>query len=319
MSGNVRKQTAIVASIVMGLISVIVMGALKKSLSHIPFFRKFLQLQNLGLDSMKDFLELSELNLRTDSPGLIDGAKSTDDNSAKPNPEEGHLVIWDSDGSHEYTMFIASEYLGKLRLLTADSIPKLKESEIPELRDSTNWIRKLVVSKEDAAERMVVSNGIEKLTCSYPIPFEKFNCRIRSSHGRVSRHLQYPNFNSSKTFKDEIDAWLVQEGEEYHFCLRENYSDKNSKTQKIHEFQIVVYISEGKGAVRTVPPFKDFIKLNLGRLPPSLCYLTGVKSMGTSFEQFVGWVNQRSAFSLDGVLKDFENMDHEDICQLQFE
>lgn len=295
------------------------MGALKKSLNRIPFFRKFLQLQTLGLDSMKDFLELSELNLRTDSPGLIDGSKVADENDSKTNPEEGHLVIWDSDGSHEYTMFIASEYLGKLRLLTADSIPKLKEAEIPELRESTNWIRKLVVSKEDAGEHRVITNGIEKLTCSYPIPFEKFNCRIRSSHGRVSRHLQYPNFSSAKTFKDEIDAWLVQDGEEYHFCLRENSSAQNSKTPKIHEFQIVVYISEGKGAVRTIPPFKGFIKLNLGRLPPSLCYLTGVKSMGTSFEQFVGWANQRSGFSLDGALKDFEHMDHEDIQQLKFE
>lgn len=63
-----RKQTIVIASIVIGIISMILMGILKKTLVKIPLFNNILQLKNVGLDSMKDFLEVSELNLRVEEP-----------------------------------------------------------------------------------------------------------------------------------------------------------------------------------------------------------------------------------------------------------
>lgn len=324
MRRNSKKQTAVIASVVLGLISIMIMGALKKTLNRIPFFNKFMQLKNLGLDSMKDFLELSELNLRTESPDTIADVAHEEE---PINPEEGHLVVWDSDGSSEYTLFIASEYLGKFRLLYADTIPFLREDEIPDLRESTNWMRKITVTKEDANEK--ISRGHQtnyernddrnKLRCSYPIPFEQFNCRIRSSNGRVSRHLQYPNFENQKVPEREVDAWLVQEGDGYYFYLKEPKETKERSKKRIYEYQIVLYVGDGKGLVRTVPPFKDFIKVELGKVEPGLCYLTGIRAIGTSFEQFVGWIGERRSLQMDNVLKPWTDMSHEEISKLRFE
>jgi len=295
-----RRQTAVVASVALSLISIAILGVLRKTASRVPFFRKLFQLQNLGLDSMKDFLEISELNLRTESPSIdyLDADEVKDNKGAKLE----HEITWDSDGSDHYTIFISSEYIGKLRLLDS-SIELLMEQDVVDLKDFTNWIRKIKVHKDELSVNSVMN------TCSYTIPFEKFNCRVRSSNGRVSRHFEYPAPDREATPDREVDCWVVPEGDSYYFYLME----RNGKSKSIYEYQLVIYLNDGKGLVRTVPPFKQFLRLKLGSLPSGLCYLTGVRSVGVPFEQYVGWIGEHNALTLDGELAKYA-----DVEQLEF-
>lgn len=314
MSARTRKQMAVITSVVVGVISAVILGVAKNHFKNNGFFRRIFQFQSLGIDSMKDFLEISELNLRVEAPPAVaEPIRSSDDDL------RGHEVKWDADGSKAYTIFIASEYLGKLRLLFADNIADLQEEDAVNLQEASNWIRKIHLQVSECQQTVVDDQNGSRTVLSYRIPFEQFNCRIRSENGRVSRHLQYPDFVVDKTKDREIDAWLVHEGDQYSICIRDVREDEKGKPKSIHELQVVIYLEEGRGAVRTVPPFKNFIKLELGALPSGLCYLTGIRSLGTPFEQFVAWIGERNALSLDGRLRDWEGWDIEELSKIEFE
>ena len=134
-TGKNGKQAVIITSVVVGVISMLVMNLIKNRLAKIPFFTRLFKLQDIGVNSMQDFLEVSELNLRVDdeSEGNIKAIY------------DGINVIWDSDGSTEYIVFISSEYIHKIKLLDSDNIDILEDYEIDQLSASTNWIRKIIV------------------------------------------------------------------------------------------------------------------------------------------------------------------------------
>lgn len=369
MSHRGRKQTVVIASIVIGIISLILMGLLKKSLVKIPFINNLLQLKNVGLDSMKDFLEVSELNLRVE---IIKAASKTPDlesletNNISATIDETTNVdtlrlVWDSDGSQEYIIFISSEYIPKMKLMYADNIVELNLSEVEDLLASTNWIRKIIIrdpgyiSKEDLN---AINNPIEEsdrdgvgddekdrnwkhsmrrsrsnvtlsikprsrnnrdkkksksrpkpkiehtnlpAPTSYDLPFQKFNCRVRSDNGRVSRHVTYPIKQIPKIEQTEIQTWITKEKNNYYIHIEE---PKEMPGGKIYEYKAILYIKNGKGAIRTIPRFTRFTKFKLGPLPPCLCYLTGIRNIGSQFEQFVSWIGEEEAMSLGGLLED---------------
>ena len=370
-TGKNGKQAVIITSVVVGVISMLVMNLIKNRLAKIPFFTRLFKLQDIGVNSMQDFLEVSELNLRVDdeSEGNIKAIY------------DGINVIWDSDGSTEYIVFISSEYIHKIKLLDSDNIDILENYEIDQLSASTNWIRKIIVrsykaifdddSSIDSSSSIASDNensddsdednpnGIHKprtskikprrkhIKNSFPpaakskhnekyglaptfceIPFERFNCRVRSNNGRVSRHLTYPTGSKRKQEEKEIDAWVSKEGMNYYINMIE---PDEKKASQIFEYQVVLYMADGKGAIRTIPPFssmkfginipdkrhpritksndtrknneeKNVIRVKLGPLPPCLCYITGIRGIGARFEQFVSWIGEQDAMTLNGEL-----------------
>jgi len=284
-----------ITSIVLGVVSMILMGLVRHHLLNVPLIKKIMQLKNLGLDSMKDFLEVSEINL-----SVKDGTSRTSIGDAIET-----IVTWNTDGSSDYLVFISPEYISKLALLRSDNIEALLEDEIAELRESTNWIRKIEIhlEQQDRSKHQKDEDGLGldgEVTASCKIPFEKFNCRIRSRRGRISKHLSYPTDRKGKLKRAEIDCWLVEKLGEHYLYIRE--PDRET-TGSIFEYRLVFYMEDGKGLERTIPPFSKFLKFRLGKLPPSLCYLTGMRTIGPPLEQFIGWIHEKDAFDVGVSLK----------------
>lgn len=274
------------------------MGLVRHHLLNVPFIRKIMQLKNLGLDSMKDFLEVSEINLRIKREAGSN-LPSTEHDEDKEHEEEGKIetiVTWNTDGSRNYTVFISPEYVSKLKLLRSDEIEPLLEEEIEELRESSNWIRKIEIQIAEPPQKADDETLFEEeVMASCKVPFEKFNCRVRTKNGRISKHLSYPTERKGRIKQAEVDCWLSEKSGEHYIHIREPNRENNGS---IFEYRLMFYIEEGKGLERTIPPFRKFTKLKLGKLPPSLCYLTGMRSIGPPLEQFVGWINQNDAFDV---------------------
>ena len=250
---------------------------MKHSLQKIPFVDRLLQLKNIGVDSMKDFLEVSELKLRI----VEHSAKSL-----------GAVLEWDSDDSATYLVFISSEYIPKMKLLHATSIPDFDQAELSMLQNSSNWTRKLLITQ-------TAHNAKQAKFIRQVIPFKKFNCRVRSAYGRISRHLAYPADGKTKLHRNEIDVWLLTKGSNQHLCILE------SEPGSILEYSVLLYVKDGMGLKIAIPAFKQFIDFNLGPVVPSLCYLTGVRSVGIPFEQFVGWIGQETTLYADDSLSEY--------------
>lgn len=266
------------------------MGVMKHSLQKIPFIDRLLQLKNIGVDSMKDFLEVSELKLRIadDQPRI----------SNHINDENlGTTIEWDSDDSSSYLIFISSEYIPKIKLLHANHIPDFDEKELSILQNSSNWTRKLLITPPKVDNRSKVKSLQQR------IALKKFNCRVRSDYGRISRHLAYPADGKTKLQRNEIDVWILTKGRDYHLCILE------SVPGSILEYSVVLYVKDGTGLKIDVPPFKRFIDFNLGPVTPSLCYLTGVRSVGIPFEQFVAWLGQEKVLYDDSELQEYLPID----------
>lgn len=277
MSDRAQTQTMLITSIVLAIVSMILMGVMKHSLQKIPFVDRLLQLKNIGVDSMKDFLEVSELKLRI----VESSAKSL-----------GATLEWDSDDSSSYLVFISPEYIPKMKLLHSNSIPDYDEAELSILQNSSNWTRKLLINQPP-------HNAKQAKFIRQVMPFKKFNCRVRSAYGRISRHVSYPADGKTKLQRNEIDVWLLTKGPNQHLCILE------SEPGTILEYSVILYVKDGMGLKIAVPPFKRFIDFNLGPVVPSLCYLTGVRSVGIPFEQFVGWIGQEKTLYADTSLNEY--------------
>lgn len=285
MSDRAQTQTMLITSIVLAIVSMILMGVMKHSLQKIPFVDRLLQLKNIGVDSMKDFLEVSELKLRIVEQS-VKTAKNGDDKL------HGATIEWDSDESASYLIFISPEYIPKMKLLHSNSIPDYDEAELSILQNSSNWTRKLLINQPP-------HNAKQAKFIRQVIPFKKFNCRVRSAYGRISRHLAYPADGKTKLQRNEIDVWLLTKGPNQHLCILE------SEPGTILEYSVILYVKDGMGLKIAIPPFKRFIDFNLGPVTPSLCYLTGVRSVGIPFEQFVGWIGQEKVLFADGSLDEY--------------
>jgi hypothetical protein len=301
MSDRAKTQTMLITSIVLAIVSMILMGVMKHSLQQIPFVNRLLQLKNLGVDSMKDFLEVSELNLR-----IHDDSSS---NTSLQNERHAITIEWDSDDSSSYLIFLSSEYIPKLKLIHAESIPDFDPRELPSLQNSSNWTRKILIKmptlefsdQHRAAHSKYHPSHVESHSriLHHTITLKKFNCRVRSDYGRISRHLSYPADGKAKLEKKDIDAWIITKGRDYHLCILE------ATPGSILEYSVLLYIKDGMGLKLRVPPFKDFIDFNLGTSPAALCYLTGTRSVGIHFEQFIGWLGQEKVLYNDDDLKQY--------------
>lgn len=325
---RVKKKGAIITSVVLGVVSMILMGLAKKTVFKMPFVKHVLKVKNIGLDSMKDFLEISELNLRIDAI-----AHSTTDAYRAEVIYDGIPIKWDSDDSTSYTIFVSPEPIVKHKLFDSDSIPFLEDEEVESLKTSSTWIRKIVLGKDtsksadkkdippffqqsprkDKEEEYDADNPetyfnpdsdrtefyTNNVRTDYRLPFTQFYCRIRSSNGRVSKELEYPGRNVTPLKKSELNTRIFKRGLDYYIQLEKNDS---SKTSPIVDCQAILYVSDGKGRIINLPEIKTSIVAKLGQLPPCLCYVKGVYRAGLSFEQFVSWIGESSSLTLDGAL-----------------
>jgi hypothetical protein len=289
MSQNAKKNASIMISVVLSMVTLILVAVLKRNLEKVPFIKKLFNLGNLGMNSIKDFLEVSELNLRAD----VDFEYSVDQSNGNKK-EKGTRLTWVNDGSDSYTIYLASTYISKLRILNAPAIKDFDPSEIEKLHKSHSWIRKIhiQVDKVDTDKTGV----LEK---SFVIPMSTFNCRVQSSNGRMSKNLSFSAKDGLENGKSEIKTWLSKHDGKYYVNIEE---PDNKYANRVLEYRIRLYIRDGLGLTKTVPPFKGTTKFKLGRVPPSLCYLTGNRNMGQPFEQYVGWIDEDRSLNVDDEL-----------------
>lgn len=264
MSSN--KKTKIITSVVVGVFSSLFIALYKRGLSK-NFLTKLSNLKSLTSDGIKDFLEVQNLNLRIKV------------NKKQIDEKDVVKLYWDSDSSDHYFVFLSKEKITKSIVINLDKIPFLEDNEIHELLKKQNWIRKIKVNN----------------SLSFTVPFNKFHSRLRSARGRISNSISYPSIKRKYIDKEQIVCWIIKRHDEYMVCIRET-NDKNNT--KILFYEIILYMDDGMGVRRKVPPFKDFIRINLGPLNPCLCYIQASRSIGISLEKFVGWIGEEEALTL---------------------
>lgn len=138
------------------------------------------------------------------------------------------------------------------------------------------------------------------------IPFKSFYSRVRSSSGRISQEISYPVAVQTEYEPPEVEARVIQRKKNWILTIKENRTEKNSP---VYDYQVLLYIADGKGRRVDVPPFRSETEVNLGQLHPCLCYLTGIREIGAVFEQYVGWIGEERALSLDGELDQYLDPD----------
>jgi len=267
MSDRFKQKSAAVTSIVLGVVSVVMVGLMKHKLKAVPMISRFMDMKNLGIDSMKDFLEVSELDLRVMKNPVL-----------HPQSRTKVAIEWNSDESGGYTVFISNSPITKAYLMNVEMIPEYKWD--PLLIDlQEHWIRKEHVK-----------------TLDYGIEFDSAYCRIRSDNGRVSKEISFGIHSAGRhkgfrgegaLIKDEINCWLTQiDGEWYLHIIEPTETLKGV----ILAYQIRLYMGDGMGFIRSVEQFKGHVTIPLGRLKSCLCYIKGLRGIGLSIEQFVGWI-----------------------------
>lgn len=284
----------------------------KPSPQKLSFIERLIQLKKIGVNSVKDFLEVGELNLRLETEKEAEKEEGTE--------MEGVKVIWDSDGSFEYIMIISPSYISKSTPLQHSNISAISEEDIKdrtlERSVGKRWKRKAIISNNITTSNITSSSTLSNSVSFYRVPFTKFHCRLISSNGRISRDLQYSGRSADdindteNTYvtaykKPEIDAWITYSDRDddnvfynvddkiYYMNVQEDAGINSSSVSKIHEYNVILYIDGGKGLIRKIPYFTGYTKYKLGRLPPCLCYISGVRTTGTAVEQFVTWISQK--------------------------
>jgi len=271
-----NRRSVIIASVTMGLIGIIFAKILKSTLGKSVIGQKISRYKKIGVNSVKDFLELGELKLRLEE--FSNGIKPIYD---------GIKIIWEGDNSKSYIIIISPEYISRAQALDNANLLELNSKENKELNSKRNWIRKVTI---DSKRNKYSSDYTEKeIKTSYIVNFEKFQCRVVSANGRVSKLLTYPVRRKKELDHQEIKAWLTKTG-------NTNYLNITEIGGKLHDYKIVLYMTEGKGLVRNIQPFKGYIKIDLGVLPPCLCYISAIRNIGAPIEQFIGWIGEDHAF-----------------------
>jgi len=280
MKTRKSKKSIIIASVTVGLIGLLLTKLLKRALANSSIVKKISYYKKVGLNSVKDFLELGELRLRLEE--LDGGIKAIYD---------GTKIVWDSDGSKSYIIIISPEYISKTQALNIENIIVLSDSEIQDLKISREWIRKVIIT---AQINKYSSNYSERdIKTNYIIPFEKFQCRVISSNGRLSRLLTFPERRKQNLNNQEIKCWLTKFGNNNYLNIS---NSRNPGDSRFYDYKVVIYVKEGKGLVKSIPDFKTHIKFDLGILPPCLCYIFAMRKIGAPLEQFVGWIGEDHSF-----------------------
>jgi len=277
MSSTGRKTT-IVASVIVGIITTLSI-AIYKTVLNKDILKKIVRLRKLTSDGFKDFLEVQELNLRVKKKKPIHGG---DHNK---NSKKTIRVTWDSDSSEEYIVYLSKECITKMIVLNSENVLPFDPEDIDRLNNQQNWLRKITLQNK----------------LYFDVPFIKFHCRVKSSRGRISHLLSYPVRRRPKKKKSDVVAWVTKMGKNNILSIQESNSETAAK---VIEYKVVLYIEDGKGLIRTVPPFRGFTRVDLGELPPCLCYIKASRSIGISLEQFVTWIGEDQALTL--LDEDFE-------------
>lgn len=315
-----NKKTVVLSSLVIGLAGMVLMGVMKNKLLNVPFFKRLLQFKNVGLDSMKDFLEIAELNYRVFDSSLLGDLYKLD-----PSLNDGVRVAWDLDESTGYTIFVSAEPISKELLFNDSKIPLLRVDEVKDLQTKSNWIRRIQIGaidqikkteknmpwveldQEDLPEEEVDPKikdgrplGSKTIVNTFNIPFNSFYSRLRSRNGRVSKEISHPSLRKKEEQIQEVRTTIFSRGRHHYLKITQNQLEHRST---IYDYQVVLYLSDGQGLRRLVPPFKESIEIRLGVVQPCLCYITGIREIGEPFEQYVGWIGEEKALTLDGELE----------------
>lgn len=285
-----NKKGIVIASITMGIIGVFLLNIFKRSLEQIPLIKKIVNYKRVGVDSLKDFLELGELRLRLEN--LEDGIIPLYD---------GVKIMWDSDESEDYTILLSNTHISKIEMIDCENF---QHFVLEEINDNEIWKRKIIIDKKEIEEKEQWDENLEEwhsaiklededLNTFYIVPLDNFYCRVKSSNGRISNELKYPPSGKMKEDSQVINAWVTKTENIWYIHIREN------NNYKIYNYKVVLYMEDGKGIIRTVPPFSNYIKLKLGSLPPCLCYIRGMRSVGTTVEEYVAWINEEKALHIE--------------------
>lgn len=297
-----NKNVIVLTSVVLGVLSILVMKMLK--LKEVPFINKILEFKNLGVDSLKDFLEISDLNLRREEQmGNIEIVYS------------GTKLVWNDDESNFYTMIISSDYVTKLQFVNLKNIQEIKIEDINKLVIGSKWIYKIsILSNHKSVEPKAYGNSFNFLNIgnhqtesnkhiiSCILPLEIFHCRIKSGNGRLSKNLKCPTNDSKLKTKKLLDTWITKDGSNYYLHVK-GIKDKN--IENLIDYKVVLYNKSGKGLIKNIPKFKTEIKYKLGPLSPCLCYIFAMYNIGTPYEQFVSWIGEDESLSLNSELNKY--------------
>jgi len=174
--------------------------------AKLSFVQRLSQFKQVGYNALKDFLEVSELNLR-----VADNSFETNDQIVNNNSNPIHIIydgvkmIWDSDGSSEYHLILSPGYISKTIPAKHQVIPVLKSKGENKMGECTaeEWIRlesEMRKGRKRWTKKITISiDNIDEVktpeTPYYHVPFDTFNCRLVSGNGRISRNFAYNKSN----------------------------------------------------------------------------------------------------------------------------
>lgn len=300
---NRRGYGKALISIIVSIISMMLIGLMKKTMSTIPFLNNILQFKNVGLESIKDFLEIHELNLRVDT-GDVNSESISVDRKAKVI-YSGVKIIWDGDGSKYYTLIVSDMNISKLTMMYDSTIDELNLEDMEVIKNKRRWIGKITIRPRSKLDTTV--------PCYLHLELNKFCCRLKTEQGRVSNELCYPNKPVIKVSDDEIHAWLSHERGQNYVTITE---PDTLPSGSIKDYRIVLYIRDGRGIIKPLPKFTKTIKFKIGMVQPCLCYLVGTRGIGSKYEQYIGWIGEEQSMSMDETLSlDTVNIDGSNIFE----
>lgn len=273
MSGRQGNRVVATATVVLGLVLLILIKVMRKNITEHSIINRILGLAGLGIDSVKDVLEVLELHLHVD----------------KIFPT-GVRITWNNDNSDKYILLLSSDPIRKMDFLNLNNIKDYNKLEDLSA-GKTNWIRKFYIN----------GNVIQV----FFVPLKEFHCRIKSSKGRLSRELEYTENKHKPNDSDkEIEVWLTKDGHQNVINIKE---PAHLKSGDIHEYRVYLYYNDGRGDLVNIPIFNNKVtSFNLGTLDHCLCHIIGYRTIGRNFEKYVGWIGEDQSLAVDGLLDEFK-------------
>lgn len=255
-----------------GLAVVISIVAVVLLMKDKTLIRRFLssigRYKNLGLDSIKDFLEINEIGLKF------------------VYSEKGIRLEWNDDESKSYTLVLSNDYISKSTML---NLQEIKDLESTPIEDVDKWIRK-----------------IETITTHINLELEDeiatLHCRLISENGRMSRSIEYSDIAMERLeMKQEeiklgVKAWSLSSD-------RSNLIVVEKTDDSVNDLMLKFFADGSSGLTRDIPDFDESITIDLGDIDPCLCFISGTLR-GKPFEYFVSWIGEEKALIVDEHLPD---------------
>lgn len=179
-ANNNQKNIVITITIVLGLVLLILISVLKHKLIKIPLIDKLLNITNIGVDSIKDALQVVNLN-----PKL----------QRKDN--KMFELSWNPDGSDSYSVLFSRKILNKFDFIGID---KYTEAEMDahgiyfvDLRLNKPSPKNKGTSMSNNSIVKITGHFYHKVKFSLDIEDknELFCLEVKSSHGRISNVINH--------------------------------------------------------------------------------------------------------------------------------